>query len=166
MTEHRDPTLPGAPHLGDDLGVTGRIYSVGYEGMTLDALVDRLAGARVSVLVDVRLNPTSRKPGFSRRRLSEALGAAGIEYIHEKELGNPPDNRDSFRLGDGEAGRSRMRSILDNGAGDALDRVIELASSQWIAVLCVEREAQRCHRDVITDMAVERNPDIEVLQIL
>ncbi len=166
MTEHRDLTLPGDPHLGDDLGVNGRIYSVGYEGMTLDALVDRLAGARVSVLVDVRLNPISRKPGFSRRRLSEALEAAGISYIHEKELGNPPDNRDSFRAGDGEAGRSRMRSILDNGAGDALDRVVELASSQRIAVLCVERDAHRCHRDVITEMAVERNPAIDVLKIL
>jgi len=166
VTEHRDLTLPGDPHLGDDLGVNGRIYSVGYEGMTLDALVDRLAGARVSVLVDVRLNPISRKPGFSRRRLSEALEAAGISYIHEKELGNPPDNRDSFRAGDGEAGRSRMRSILDNGAGDALDRVVELASSQRIAVLCVERDAHRCHRDVITEMAVERNPAIDVLKIL
>jgi uncharacterized protein (DUF488 family) len=146
--------------------VTGRIYSLGYEGMTLDALVDRLAGARVSVLVDVRLNPISRKPGFARRRLSEALAAAGIGYVHEKELGNPPDNRDSFRVGDGEAGRSRMRSILDNRAGDALDRVVELASSRRIAVLCVERDAHCCHREVITEMAVERDPAIEVLEIL
>lgn len=82
------------------------------------------------------------------------------------ELGNPPDNRDSFRVGDGEAGRSRMRSILDNGAGDALDRVVGLASNQRIAVLCVERDAHRCHRDVITEMAVERKPAIEVLMIL
>lgn len=165
MSEHRRPALPGDPHLGDDLDVAGRIYSVGYEGLTLDALVDRLASAQISVLVDVRLNPISRKPGFSRRRLAEALQDVGIEYVHEKELGNPPDNRNSFRLGDGEAGRSRMRSILDNGAGEALDRVVGLASNQRIAVLCVERDAHRCHRDVITEMAVERNPAIEVLKI-
>ncbi|HEX7134107.1 MAG TPA: DUF488 domain-containing protein [Iamia sp.] len=146
--------------------MAGRIYSVGYEGMTLDGLVERLSGARVSVLVDVRLNPVSRKPGFSRRRLAEAMAAAGIEYIHEKELGNPPDNRDSFRTGTGEVGRARMREMLGNGAGEALDRVIGLAANQRIAVLCVERDRHRCHRDVITDMAVERNPEIEILQIL
>lgn len=146
--------------------MTGRIYSVGYEGITLDALVARLSGARVAVLVDVRLNPVSRKPEFSKKRLTQALTDAGIEYVHEKELGNPQDNRDSFRSGDGEAGRSRMRSMLNNGAGEALTRLVDLASSQRVAVLCVERDHSRCHRDVITDMAVERNPDIEVLQIL
>lgn len=146
--------------------MTGRIYSVGYEGITVDALVARLSGARVAVLVDVRLNPVSRKPEFSKKRLTQALTDAGIEYVHEKELGNPQDNRDSFRSGDGEAGRSRMRSMLNNGAGEALTRLVDLASSQRVAVLCVERDHSRCHRDVITDMAVERNPDIEVLQIL
>lgn len=166
MTGIQGARLAIALDLGDDLDVAGRIYSVGYEGLRIDALIDRLDGARVSTLVDVRLNPISRKQGFSRRHLSEALEAAGIGYIHERALGNPPDNRDSFRDGDGELGRSRMRSILDNGAGEALDRVVELASTQRIAVLCVERDPRRCHRVVITEMAVERNPAIDVLNIL
>jgi uncharacterized protein (DUF488 family) len=160
------PILPGSPQLGDDLRMEGRIYSVGYEGMTLEGLVSRLSDARVSVLVDVRLNPVSRKPGFSRRRLAEACDSAGIEYVHEKELGNPPDNRDSFRKGDGEEGRVRMRSILSNGAGAALERIVQLASAKRIAVLCVERDHGRCHRGVITDMAVERNAKIEIVHIL
>jgi uncharacterized protein (DUF488 family) len=146
--------------------MSGRIYSVGYEGMTVGGLVERLSGSQVSVVVDVRLNPTSRRPGFSRRQLSDALAKAGIEYVHEKELGNPPDNRDSFRNGDPASGRKRMRSLLTNGASDALDRVVVLASTKRIAVLCVEREHNRCHRDVIADMAVERNPRIEVVHVL
>jgi uncharacterized protein (DUF488 family) len=146
--------------------MAGRIYSVGYEGMSLEGLVERLTGARVAVLVDVRLNPVSRKPGFSRRRLAEAMEAVGIEYVHEKELGNPPENRDSFKNGTGEAGRAKMREILENGAGAALDRVVGLASDQRVALLCFERDRHRCHREVITDMAVERNPGIEVLPVL
>jgi uncharacterized protein (DUF488 family) len=146
--------------------MTGRIYSVGYEGFTLPGLVERLVRSHVSTLVDVRLNPVSRKPGFSRRGLSEALGQAGIDYVHEKELGNPPDNRESFRSGNGQTGRERMRAILSDGAGEALSRVVMLASTDRIAVLCVERQHRQCHRDVITDMAVERDPSIEVIQIL
>lgn len=143
--------------------MAGRIYSVGYEGLSIDALVERLAGNRVTIVVDVRLNPISRRPGFSRKRLEAALNEAGIEYVHEKTLGNPPENRDSFRSGDGQEGRERMRAILANGAGDALQRVIDLASNGRIAVLCVEREPHRCHRDVITAAAVEKNPAIEII---
>lgn len=146
--------------------MTGRIYSVGYEGMTVNGLVERLTGAHVSVVVDVRLNPSSRRPGFSRKELSERLAQAGIDYVHEKDLGNPPDNRDSFRNGDGETGRERMRFILLNGSRDALERVVALASKTRIAVLCVEREHRRCHRDVVAAMAVEQNPQIEILQVL
>jgi uncharacterized protein (DUF488 family) len=82
-----DPT-PSA-RVDEDGVVAGRIYSVGYEGMTLQGLVDRLVAAHVAVVIDVRLNPTSRRPGFSRRRLAEGLSSAGIDYVHEKELGNP-----------------------------------------------------------------------------
>ena len=145
--------------------VAGRIYSVGYEGMTVDGLIAHLAGACVAVVVDVRLNPSSRKPGFSRRRLSEALAAAGIDYVHERDLGNPRDNRESFRSGDGAAGRERMRSIVSTTGQAALDRVVALASRERIAVLCFEREHRRCHRDVITAVAVERNPGIEILHL-
>lgn len=142
ISSNGPPTLPRDPGLGDDLRVTGRIYSVGYEGMTLDALVDRLAG--VSVLVDVRLNPVSRKPGFSKKRLTAALEEAGIEYVHEKELGNPQDEP---RLVPQR--RRRGRQIED--ASDAEQRrrrcprpLGRRASNQRVAVLCVERDHSRC----------------------
>lgn len=142
------------------------IYSVGYEGLTVDGLVQRLAGSKVTTLIDVRLNPVSRRPGFSRRQLEAALLAAGIEYVHEKELGNPGDNRHSFQNDDATDGRRRMRTILSNGASAALQRLVDLASKERIAVLCVERDHDRCHRAVITEMAVEHNARIDVLRML
>ena len=152
--------------LSNDRRVTGRIYSIGYEGLELEALVDHLAAAKVSLLVDVRLNPVSRRRGYSRKTLSATLEAAGIDYRHERALGNPQDNRDSFRRGDGEEGRQRMREILDNGSGDALRRLVDDARGTRVAVLCVERDRLRCHRDVITEMVKEIDPTIDVLQIL
>jgi uncharacterized protein (DUF488 family) len=146
--------------------MTGRIYSVGYEGMTVDAMIERLVGSKVTTLVDVRLNPSSRRPGWSRKALTASLDEAGITYVHEKLLGNPPENRDSFRRGDGEEGREAMRERLSNGSAPALDRLIEMASGDRVAVLCVERERERCHRQVVTDMVQEKDPTIEVLHIL
>jgi uncharacterized protein (DUF488 family) len=144
----------------------GRIYSVGYEGFEVKGLADRLASSKVAVVIDVRLNPSSRKPGFSRKSLSAALARAGIDYEHEPDLGNPPDNRDSFRRGDGEEGRRRMRKLLENGSRSAVQRVIERARHDRVAVLCVERDRHRCHRDVITEMVREIDPTIEVVHIL
>lgn len=149
-----------------DQPVVRRIYSVGYEGMELAAFISHLKSARVTKVIDVRLNAVSRKAGYSRKMLSAVLEQAGIAYTHERDLGNPPDNRDSFRRGDGSDGRRRMREMLNNGSGPAFRRLLEDAQEQRIAVLCVEREQVRCHRQVITDMAQEIDPKIEVLQIL
>jgi uncharacterized protein (DUF488 family) len=146
--------------------VPGRIYSVGYEGRDVKALVERLAEARVSVLVDVRLNAVSRRPGFSRKELEAELAQAGIEYVHERDLGNPQDNRDAFRRGEGNAGRRRMRAILTGGPSSALRRLVEIAREDRVAVMCVERDHLRCHRDVVTTMVQEIEPRIEVVQIL
>lgn len=144
----------------------GRIYSVGYEGLTLAGLVERLVQSRVTVLIDVRMNAVSRRPGFSKRALGSALEVAGVRYVHEPLLGNPVENRDSFRLGDGGAGRAAMRGRLENGAGPALHQLVDTARSARVAVLCVERDRSRCHRQVITDMAQELDPEIEVLHLL
>jgi uncharacterized protein (DUF488 family) len=144
--------------------VTGRIYSVGYEGFDVDALVDRLAATDVSVVIDVRLNPSSRRPGFSRKALSAALERAGIRYEHEPDLGNPKDNRDWVRRGAAE-GRRRMREILEEGSRPALHRLAARARDDRVAVLCVERETGRCHRQVVIEMVQEIDPTIEVLEI-
>lgn len=74
--------------------------SLGYQGRDAAELIDQLLQADVSTLVDVRLTPLSRKPGLSKRRLAEALNAAGIQYAHLPHLGSPKDNRETFRGGD------------------------------------------------------------------
>jgi uncharacterized protein (DUF488 family) len=60
-----------------------------------------------------------------------------------------------------------MRGLLEHGGGaEALDRVTALAQAERVAVMCVERERARCHRDVVTNLIAEQHPDIEVIQIL
>jgi uncharacterized protein (DUF488 family) len=152
--------------IGKHRQVSGRIYSVGYEGMEVRTLIDHLSSAKVSLLVDVRLTPISRKKGFSRKALMAELEASGIRYRHDSDLGNPRDNRDSFRHGDIELGRKRMREMLEEGSGLALRQLVKDAHGGRIAVLCVERSHLNCHRDVVTEMAHELDPTIEVLQIL
>jgi uncharacterized protein (DUF488 family) len=126
------------------------IAGVGYEGITIDALVADLVDRRIELVVDVRLNAISRKRGFSRRALSAALDVAGIEYRHEPTLGNPPDNREAFRAGDAAA-LEVMKTRLATVGVEAMARLERDAREHRVAVLCFERDDERCHRRVILD---------------
>jgi Domain of unknown function DUF488 len=46
-----------------------RIFTFGYEGMSVDAFVRRLKASVIEAVLDVRTNPLSRKPGFSKRAM-------------------------------------------------------------------------------------------------
>lgn len=138
------------------------LYSVGYEGRTVDQFIQALVAAGVDVLYDVRLNPVSRKPGFSKNKLRDALEAAGVDYVHEPLLGNPPDNRDAFRNGNVEQGRARFQQRLNNGSRDALDKLTKDTRQRIIALLCVEKDADRCHRKVITEAVQDTRPELMV----
>ncbi len=144
---------------------TGRIYSIGYEGFTLAALIEALSQNRVAVVFDVRLNAVSRRPGFSKRKLAAALDAAGIEYVHEPTLGNPTENRAAFAADDPERARQVVSKIAGTTGAEAVERLATRARSARVAVMCVERAHRHCHRSVVIDHVQGLAPDIEVISI-
>ncbi|MEW1687360.1 DUF488 domain-containing protein [Streptomyces sp. NPDC091265] len=109
------------------------------------------------MVADVRLTPISRKPGFSKTRLGHALDEAGIAYTHLRALGNPKDNRAAFWEGRISEGRARFRSLLRSEAAQAdLDELAEHAGQARIAVLCFEKDEERCHRHVVLETLRKR----------
>jgi uncharacterized protein (DUF488 family) len=141
--------------------VAGRIYSVGYEGLTVAGLVERLQQNRIEELVDVRASPFSRRPGFSKKRLADSLAAAGITYRHEALLGN------AFRdVEDFAAAMALMRGHLATGEpAAAVARLVDLADGRRIAVLCLESDQRHCHRQVVLEAALARDPALDVLPL-
>lgn len=139
--------------------------SIGYEGRSLPELVDVLRTHRVEVLVDVRQTPISRKPGFSKRRLSEALVEAGIEYRHEPDLGNPKENRAGFKGGASPSARRRYLRHLNNGSRGAFEDVVHLALARRIALLCFERAEAECHRACIIEQAQAEHPALSAARL-
>jgi len=144
---------------------TGTLVSIGYEGKSVDDLVAQLLEQGVRVLVDVRLTPLSRKPGLSKTKLSEALAAVGIGYVHHRALGNPKDNRDGFRAGAPES-HARYRDVLETAAAtDALAHVTELLDGGVVALLCFEQDHAECHRDIVVRRLMKIRPDAAVVHI-
>ena len=140
-----------------------RIFTIGYEGTTMDEFLAALKAAGVERLIDVRALPLSRRPGFSKSPLRAALEEAGIEYVHLKALGTPAEGRSAARAGrhaDLEriyASQLELPEAIVQGA-----QMIELAKEKPSALLCFEREPAHCHRTLLLDAVA---PDADVVDL-
>jgi len=127
-----------------------RLYTIGYERTGLSELIRALQDAGVELLVDVRELPNSRRAGFSKRTLAASLADAGIEYRHLRALGTPKEGRQANQSGRMDA----FWRIVDEGlarpeAALALAELQALAEGQVCCLLCVETDANLCHRSAV-----------------
>lgn len=144
--------LPGNFRRGPH-NVTGpRIFTIGYEGADVLALITALRSAGVFRVIDVRHSPYSRRPEFSKDELRAALGDYGIAYTHIEMLGNPPAGREAARAGHIASYKSIYTAHLDSSDGrKGMAKLIELARQAPICMLCLEKSASHCHRGMIAE---------------
>jgi uncharacterized protein (DUF488 family) len=132
---------------------------LGHSTHELGELTELLGRHGVERLVDVRLNPGSRRlPHFNQDSLARELPARGIGYEHLRGLGgrrrplpgSPNEGWDSeaFR---GYADHMRSAEFLD-----ALEALERLARAKPTAIMCAEAVWWRCHRRLVSDALVVR----------
>ena len=140
-----------------------RIFTIGYEGAAVGEFVAALQGAGVGRVIDVRAIPNSRRPGFSKTPLRNALAEAGIDYVHLRALGTPADGRAAARSGRHDdlvriyAGQLELPEAMAESA-----QMLELAREKPSALLCYERDPAACHRTLLLDAVAD---DAEVTHL-
>jgi uncharacterized protein (DUF488 family) len=133
------------------------LATIGYEQTGLADFIVALTGAGVKQLIDVREVPISRKRGFSKYALSEALGAAGISYAHFKALGDPKPGREAARRGDRASFLAIYHAHLATAdATAALEEAGTLAANAMSCLMCFERDYLDCHRNVVAEALADR----------
>jgi uncharacterized protein (DUF488 family) len=143
------------------------VFTAGHSTRPVAELLDLLAEHGVQTLVDVRRFPGSRRhPQFSRDALAASLAEAGIQYIHEPDLGGrraprPDSPHTAWRV---EAFRGYADHMESPEFKAALDRLIQRSTRETVAILCAEALPWRCHRRLISDALVARG--LPVLHIL
>ncbi len=132
--------------------MSAEILTIGHSNHTAERFLELLAGAGISLLVDVRSIPHSRwVPHFSRPRLQALLGEAGIAYEFQGDaLGGRPARPELFR--DGVADYERMAAEPEFRAG--LARVRAAAAERRLALMCAERDPLDCHRALLVGRAL------------
>jgi uncharacterized protein (DUF488 family) len=130
------------------------LLTFGHGTASAEQMVSLLQNAGVSVLIDVRTVPGSRRhPHVARAELRRWLPEAGISYRWDKRLGGlrsaEPDSPDvAFDVDSlrGYAGHMRTPEFLT-----AVDHLLTLADARCTAVMCAESLWWRCHRRMLAD---------------
>jgi uncharacterized protein (DUF488 family) len=135
------------------MNVQPSLFTAGYSGHDRESFLNKLRSHRIEAIVDVRRNPVSRKPGFSRRALADSLVSNGLEYWHLRELGVPGDLRDELKRGGCDLAEylERFRDYLRSQEA-AMALLNEWAMRQRCCLLCVESRPEDCHRSVIAEV--------------
>ncbi|MBI2867616.1 MAG: DUF488 domain-containing protein [Chloroflexi bacterium] len=124
-------------------------YTIGYEKFTLDEFLVLLKAHEIKQLVDVRYNPFSHKPGFSRSQLTAKLQETGITYVHCGELGSLPTTRKNLQdSGDYQTFFKSYREQLRSKA-TVLMHIIGLLQENPSAIMCFEDRYTHCHRSAL-----------------
>jgi uncharacterized protein (DUF488 family) len=131
------------------------LYTFGYEGLTIEAFVQRLQAAKVSLIVDVRELPLSRKKGFSKNSFCEHLAASGIAYEHRPALGCPKPIRDRYRADADWAAYTQGFLTYLRSQKDELRALADVASATRACLVCYEADAAMCHRTYVARAAHE-----------
>ena len=129
------------------------LFTIGYEGISINEYIDKLLAHNIRVLIDVRSNPISRKPGFSKNAFRGHLLKAGINYVHIPELGVPSARRKN--LGTEQSYRDLFRyyekEILPSNL-DSIEQIKDVIQQYSRAALtCFEADHRSCHRHKITE---------------
>jgi len=135
------------------------LYTIGYEGISLEAYLNKLVQNGIKVLIDVRNNPLSQKFGFSKSQLIRYCQSLNIEYIHFADVGIQSEYRQELRE------QNDYDNLFDSYKEKTLPKTIStqekilaiLKSKNRIALTCFEANIHQCHRKHLAE-AIKKLP--------
>ena len=142
-----DTACYGARDLrGHDGGAVAQnsAFTIGYEGAEPADLIATLNTAGVTLVVDTRKVPTSRRAPYRKQALAAALAEAGIGYVSVPALGVDKALRHLAKREPIRFGRIYRRTLRQ--ADLELSELVKAASSVVLALLCFEFDERQCHR--------------------
>ena len=138
------------------------LFTIGYEGISLEEYLNRLLQNDVKLLVDVRCNPLSMKYGFSKRQLERYCYSLGIEYIHFPEVGIESEQRQALNTQNDydQLFAVYRKNTLPKTMDTQLKILNLLKINKRIALTCFESNICQCHRKYLAE-SIERLPDFK-----
>jgi uncharacterized protein (DUF488 family) len=135
------------------------VLTVGHSTRTIEEFLRLLKAHGATCVVDVRSVPRSRRnPQFNRDTLPASLATECIAYTHLGGLGGLRRARpDSINTGWRNASFRGYADYMQTPEFEAsVEKVLEIARNERVALMCAEAVPWRCHRSLIADALVAR----------
>ncbi|HEX8577920.1 MAG TPA: DUF488 family protein [Flavobacterium sp.] len=129
------------------------LFTIGYEGVSLEAYLNKLVSNNIKLLVDVRKNPLSMKFGFSKSLLKKYCGSLGVSYIHIPEVGIDSDQRQELNTQndyDILFDKYKKTTLFDTKSNQE-EIIALLIKYNRIALTCFEADVCQCHRKSLAE---------------
>ena len=123
------------------------VLTIGHSNHPLETFLALLERYGVTALADVRSDPYSRfNPQFNRKSLEASLETVGIRYVFMgRALGGRPDDPSCY-----DDGRVRYDRLAETPLfREGLERIVDGAGRERIALMCAEKEPLDCHRTIL-----------------
>lgn len=144
------------------LGKERILFTIGYEGISLEHYLNKLVINDVKLLVDVRKNPLSMKFGFSKTLLSKYCESLDIKYLHIPEVGINSDQRQELNTQqdyDELFERYKTTTLIETDSYQ--HKIVELLKKHdRIALTCFEADVCQCHRKPLAE-AIAKFPTFD-----
>ena len=147
------------------------IYTIGHSDHSTRDLIALLKRHRIACVIDVRSQPYSRwVPQANRETLARALEEAGLTYLFMGDsLGGRPSDPTLYEPDPADGDPVAARPDYDRLAATpafqtGLERLLDLARTASVAMMCSEGDHRHCHRSLlITPHLLAR--DVRVVHI-
>jgi hypothetical protein len=141
-------------------GHTTTLYTIGYEGVSLEYYLNTLIRNDVKILIDVRSNPLSMKFGFSKSQLKKCCEDVGIQYVHFPEVGIQSHQRQELNM------QADYDRLFEAYRANTLTQTITvqeeilslLEKNKRVALTCFEADVDQCHRKYLAE-AIQKLPE-------
>ena len=130
------------------------VWTIGHSTRSWEDFVLLLQSFRISVLVDIRNYPGSKRyPHFNKEAMQTALPANSIEYIHLKELGGrrKPVEGSANTAWRNTAFRGYADYMQTEDFKKAIESLEAIARKKPTAYMCSEAVWWSCHRALVSD---------------
>ncbi len=132
------------------------LYTIGYQGISLEAYLNKLIKHDIKVLVDVRNNALSQKFGFSKSQLIRYCEGLHIEYIHFGEVGIESEYRQELKS------QTDYDNLFNTYKAKTLPKSVAtqqkilklLIEKKRIALTCFEANICQCHRKHLAEAII------------
>ncbi len=142
------------------------LATIGYEGVSIEAYINKLINNDIRCLIDVRKNPQSMKFGFSQNRLQYICEEVGIKYISIRQLGIDADKRKRLETQEdyNELFDHYISHNLKNTEDFQLNILESIHQYHRVALTCFEKDINKCHRTILADYILEKYRPVEAVR--